>query len=141
MSFLPTTIYSVILFFFSEIIFADENAWLQDTDCKIMSSNGLQINIGSGSLISSICDRDGSAITCSHTTNDSSKFNGKPSTITNYTELKLNNEFSIWVATSHEGMIVLDIKNKRYSVTSTHLLPEGLLNKNCIGKIKEFFDK
>jgi len=131
-----------ILFFLSIIIcpdvaLANDEIWLQDTKCILVKSDGFKIESIIGGLVSYICSKKGMLITCSTTSNSGSMHDGKPSTITTYDE-GIAGDFALWMATSHDGIVILDLKNKRYSVNSRHLLKEGLIIKNCIGEIKKY---
>lgn len=129
---------AIILFTHSIIAFAMNEIWLQDTDCMVMRSNGFDVQSKHGTLITYICTKNSTLITCSNTSKNDLMHENKPSVITNYIVIIKDKDIAVWKASSHEGIIILDLKNKRYSVTSTHILDEGLFNKNCVGAIKNY---
>lgn len=112
--------------------------WLQDIDCKIIGSNTSEVISKNGSLITSICIKNSNSITCSNTAKDGNMYGEKPSAITTYQIFLEDKEYAIWEASSHLGTIILNFKNKRYSLTSTYILPSGIFNKNCVGEIKNY---
>lgn len=85
-----------------------------------------------------MCTKKGHEIICSNSSNNDNTFEGKPSKITSYNYIVLDDKVAIWKATSHEGMLILDFENKRYSASQTILLNEGIVNKNCVGKVKKY---
>ncbi len=64
---------------------------------------------------------------------------GKPSALTSYTVILEDQEFAIWDADSHSGIIILLLKHKRYSAASTHIRSEGLITKHCVGEVKSHY--
>lgn len=131
-------IVAILLFSHSILSLANNDIWLQDIDCKMIGSNGLEVKPTAGSLITYICNKNGNVVTCSNTAKNEKMYGSKPSVINTYTELIIDENYIVWKASSYEGMIILDIKNKRYSATSTYILPGWLVNKNCAGEIKSY---
>jgi hypothetical protein len=122
---------------FSQMVLADnEDIFLQDTKCLVVGMNGFEIVTKEGTLVTSVCVKNGSTVNCSNTAKE--PFHGnKPSVVTSYLVILEDAEVALWKATSHEGVIILDLKNKRYSTSSTHIL-DSFFNKNCVGEIKNY---
>lgn len=129
-----------LFLYYPTICLATNDIWLQDTNCIVLGANGYEVISKPGDLINYICSRNDKIINCSNTgVNSQISFDSKPSTITTYIILGETNEFVFWGATSHSGVILLNLTNKRYSVSSTHLSPEGhLITKQCVGIIKNY---
>ena len=130
----------IILFSYSVLALAMNEIWLEDTDCKILASNGLEVKLNpKGSLTTYICTKDGILINCSNTSKTDTMYGKKTSAISNYNEVIIKEqEAAVWIALSHEGLIILDIKNKRYSASTTSIVQGWLFNKNCAGVIKNY---
>lgn len=44
-------------------------------------------------------------------------YGGKPAVVDSYTVLEEDNDIAIWQATTYDGQIILDLKDKRYITT------------------------
>ncbi len=128
----------IILAVYSTVVFAANEIWLQDTDCKVLVGDGYSVKVADGSLITYICKKENIEITCSNTSNTSSMSNNKPSAITTYNELVIDKDSVFWEGASFEGMVLLNLRDKRYLATGTYITKGGLLNKYCVGEIKNY---
>lgn len=108
--------------------------WLEDTDCKVMGAKNDKICAVNGSLFTSICSTQDKKVACSITTKDGFVYGHKPSDILHYNIVSDDEDVSVWI--SGCNMLILDKKSKKYYYATTVLANEGLLNKNCIGKVK-----
>lgn len=129
----------VLSVLYSTIIYGANEIWLQDSDCKMLSGDGYSVKAIEGSLISYICTRENIVITCSTTTNTGTMFNNKPSAIVSFKELVLDANFVFWKGDSFEATALLNLKEKRYLISSTYFIEGKLINKYCVGEIKNFY--
>lgn len=120
----------------SLVAFSDNQIWLQDIECKILSSDFKAIEVFKGDSITHVCNKIDKSITCSLTANATFD-GGKPSTVATYTEVFKDDTGGVWQASSYNGIIIFDIKNKRYSGTQT-MIGNTLMNKQCVGVIKSY---
>lgn len=120
------------------VCLSENEIWLQDTNCVVVSSDTLTVEVKEGSLITYICTRENTFITCSSTTKTGEMYGNKPSTLNKFLIIGEDHEVALWQAITYNGTFILDLKNKRYSTTSIHILPAGLFNKHCVGEIKNY---
>lgn len=116
---------------------ATSHILLQDTKCIVLGSDFSEVQCREGSLITSICSKTGNQIICSNTTKGT-MYGNKPSSIITYIEIIFDKDIAVWKSSSHEGMIIFDLKNRKYSTSFSFFLEKGLFNKNCIGDINSY---
>jgi hypothetical protein len=130
----------LVLMLFPNICFSDNEIWLQDTECAVVYSNFLKLTSISGSITTFSCTKTNNNVICSITSiiRTENMYGGKPAVVNSYTVLEEDNDIAIWQATTYDGQIILDLKDKRYITTQRTFLPDGLYNKNCVGEIKSY---
>lgn len=130
--------YLTLIFFISQTAWANDEILLQDSDCKILSSDTMNLQVFPGTLTNFVCRKINNSITCSITAEGGSMYGHKPSTINIYNEFPVNDKVLLWRPSDYEGLFILNLLNKKYSATSMQIINGMLVNKHCVGDIKQY---
>lgn len=104
----------------------------QDTDCKLLSPDGIQVKVTKGDKSESTCVLVSNEAFCHYRDLSTGESQGQP---TKYTAIDLGG-VQLWTSLPSGNIKIFVNENGRlYYYGMTYMGPTGLLNKQCVGRI------